>query len=1040
MKKATAKTTKSVAVASPFQDYSEQDTADKLILPYLTATLGFPKSDSLDYQAQHTLETESGKTGRYDGLYLSGGYPYVVMEAKRYAHALTDEDFGQARSYATSTFFDKPVPLLVVSNGSEHRFYKLTTTISPADQKPLYAPIPATDWSKIILEKPGEVKQLLTQAQLLTYLKGFKQSSYNDIAALFLDPATGKFDLERHALGVELSQIIEDRKNFIGVTAKGDAAIRNSIQAIALHFTIKILFIKLIEDLARGPDTPRIIHTLFPNRDYDQIGGLFGFKVLNALETKDRTKALRLLVRSRNYYKRLAQDIAQVAWQDIFRYGFNVHMERYGQLFSARHYDRFLPSESTLQEIRKALIQIDIRTAIIYGSATERSNVIGNLYEKLIDDELRSSLGAVYTPDETMTFMVDLGQSYLGHLRGHKIVEPACGSGHFYREIYRRYVAEVKAHSVKAGIPFDAPAAHTEALAHIYGRDIDPFAVQLTLLSTFLEQLKDNVRPGEGGGRVRHRWLADRSIDTQNSLDPITVDPVLYFDIEKTGDLLVARSRRASCQRAEHPDLLIGNPPYGVKVVKGAHYDDIYDLNSNDSYGYFIANAIRRLSEGKRVLFIVSSSFLTIGSHRSLRKLILSTCKVVRVIKLHRATFPGIDIFPAIIELERCADAAQRAANVYQFYDLWRLHPVDSKDALKAIYTAIIADLAAQKKWPFEEVKARRYTVRQGVLDRYAKTPIFEGLASLYDFMADVTSTASEIALPRSDGTKLQVRHSVIRGRNVVKLGDIASVKIGLQSGDNGRFYRIAAGVKGGAQKGGYSDVPAGQILSDAKLNALSPAQKSDGLEVDDPTNDRFYVPLDKAGESDIEGGLLSMFYRPVEFYVDWSEQAVAAMKELHGKGGVFRNPQFYFKRGISFSNTGIYSPTFRLSHGGVFDQKGSNIFCDVLDERVLLGILCSTLTRYFAKAFINHGVDAQLDDLPIVLPNKAEAAAIIKVVNDIVAAQKMDTSYDYRPKLAELDALVATLYGLTGPEREEVATWYRRHYPRLTGDGTEEE
>jgi hypothetical protein len=39
----------------------------------------------------------------------------------------------------------------------------------------------------------------------------------------------------------------------------------------------------------------------------------------------------------------------RVSWQDIFRYGFNVHMERYGQLFSARHYDRFLPSDTTLQ-------------------------------------------------------------------------------------------------------------------------------------------------------------------------------------------------------------------------------------------------------------------------------------------------------------------------------------------------------------------------------------------------------------------------------------------------------------------------------------------------------------------------------------------------------------------------------------------------------------------------------------------------------------------------------------------------------------------
>jgi hypothetical protein len=367
-KKAPSK--KAAPTVSSFDSYSEQDTADKLILPYLASTHGFPKPDSLDYQAQHNLVTEPGKTGRYDGLYLSGGYPYVVLEAKRHVHDLDDGDFQQARSYATSNDFDKPVPFLVVSNGREHNFYHLTTTIDPVAHKPIYTKIPAIDWGKIILESPGEVKQLLTQTELLTYLRTFKEQSYTDIAALFTDSTTGKFDLGSHALGSDLQQIIDDRKNFIGVTAKGDAAIRHAIQAVALHFTIKILFIKLIEDLARGPETPRIIHTLFPNRDYDQIGGLFGFKVLNALEKHDRGRAMRLFVRSRAFYKRLAQDLARVSWQDIFRYGFNVHMERYGQLFSARHYDRFLPSDTTLQTIRHDLIQIDIRTAIIYGSVT----------------------------------------------------------------------------------------------------------------------------------------------------------------------------------------------------------------------------------------------------------------------------------------------------------------------------------------------------------------------------------------------------------------------------------------------------------------------------------------------------------------------------------------------------------------------------------------------------------------------------------------------------------------------------------------------
>jgi len=111
--------------------YSEQDTADKLILPFLSSVHKFPSPDSLDYQAQHTLVIEPGKSGRYDGLFLSGGYPYAVLEAKKYSHDLTEEDERQARDYATSGFFDKPVPFIVVSNGREHRFLKITDTINP---------------------------------------------------------------------------------------------------------------------------------------------------------------------------------------------------------------------------------------------------------------------------------------------------------------------------------------------------------------------------------------------------------------------------------------------------------------------------------------------------------------------------------------------------------------------------------------------------------------------------------------------------------------------------------------------------------------------------------------------------------------------------------------------------------------------------------------------------------------------------------------------------------------------------------------------
>ncbi|MER9558205.1 N-6 DNA methylase [Mesorhizobium sp. M0323] len=1027
-----------------YDSYSEQDTVDTLILPHLSKSHGFPKAESLDYQAQHTLPIAVGVTGRYDGLYLAGGYPYAVLEAKRYSHDLTAMDEVQGIDYATSAFFDKPVPFVVISNGREHRFFKTTGAVDPSTGRAGYARIPATDWAKIKEEPPGEVRQLLTEKQLLDTLRTFKQNTYNDVASLFIDPITHKIDPDRHVLGESLKRIVNQRKTYVGDTTSKSAskevkvqqALTQAIEGIALHFTIKILFIKLIEDLARGAENPRVIHTLFPQVGYDHVGGLFGYKVLNALSPAETRKALRLYSTAKSYYKSLAQQIAKVTWQDIFRYGFNVHMGRYGQLFKAKDYDRFLPAEETLAEIRGRLIEIDVRTAVIYGSAVKRSNVIGDIYERLIDDELRSGLGAIYTPDVTMTFMVDLSERFLNGFRGKKIVEPACGSGHFYREVYRRYVNEVFAASDAAHQERNPATAHAEALEHVYGRDIDPFAVQLTLLSTFLEQLKDNVGAVEGETKL---WLADRSVDTQNSLDPVTVDPDADFGLEQTADLSGARTRRASAKRALLPDLIIGNPPYGVDVVKGPRYDTIYDLQSNDSYGYFIVNALERLKPGKRVIFIVSSSFLTIGSHRKLRETILRSSKVIRVLKLHRATFPGIDIFPIIIELERCDEPAQRKNNHYQFYDLWRLHPETHKADLTKAYAAILADLSAQHPFPFDGTLAKRYTVRQGLLSKYGQVPIFEGRPSLYEFMANESATAVEVTLVRNDGANMKVKAEPLRGRKVVKLRKIAEIKIGLQSGNNPKFYRSAPGVKGGAAKGGYQTVSLNQVVDEARLSTMTKSERENGFQVDDKSSDKFFVPLDKAGASDIEGGLLPLFWRPHEFFVNWSEESVSEMKTLHGKGGVFRNPQYYFRRGISFSNTGIYSPTFRLGHGGVFDQTGSNIFCDVLDQRLLLGILCSTAIRYFEKSFINHGVHAQLEELPIVLPTDDEAEKITTIVDEIIQGQQKDLSFDYRKHLGRLDDVVNDLYGLNDDECKELESWYHRHYPKLTGEGDEE-
>jgi Type I restriction enzyme R protein N terminus (HSDR_N) len=249
------------ALNPAYETYSEQDTADKLILPYLTVEFGFPAPSSLDYQAQHTIRTDDDTSGRYDGLYLNGGYPYVVMEAKRAGRDLTNEDVTQARSYATGPDFDRPVPFLIVSNGRNHQFYKRTETIDPADGKLEYKQIPATGWKAITSEAPGEIRRVLGERELLDILISCKDQTFQDISTLLSNPATGKYDLARHPrLSPYLKEIIQERRKFIFDTAQTDQVrMQHAVAAISLHFTTKILFIKLIEDLSVAP----IIRALF---------------------------------------------------------------------------------------------------------------------------------------------------------------------------------------------------------------------------------------------------------------------------------------------------------------------------------------------------------------------------------------------------------------------------------------------------------------------------------------------------------------------------------------------------------------------------------------------------------------------------------------------------------------------------------------------------------------------------------------------------------------------------------------------------------
>jgi len=279
----------------------------------------------------------------------------------------------------------------------------------------------------------------------------------------------------------------------------------------------------------------------------------------------------------------------------------------------------------------------------------------------------------------------------------------------------------------------------------------------------------------------------------------------------------------------------------------------------------------------------------------------------------------------------------------------------------------------------------------------------------------------------------------------LVRLGDIAKVVVGLQTGKTKYYIRQLPGTRGS-----YKEIDLNLVLKEGELDRI---RKDNKLRMDIIENGictnlnhkihkdryfggRYFISYDKGGASDIEEGWLPNYYVPTPYFIDWSERSVSKLK--NDSSARFQNSGFYFKEGITFSHTGQYSPTFRIGVGGPFDVAGSSLFL-IQGKKVktFIGIFSSNICRYFLKAFINHSVNMSEDpikQIPMILSLKNEETRYINIqVAKIIHQQKQNPRYDYMTnEQIEIDKLVYEMYNLNEEDIKEVESWYFRRYPKL--------
>ena len=126
---------------------------------------------------------------------------------------------------------------------------------------------------------------------------------------------------------------------------------------------------------------------------------------------------------------------------------------------------------------------------------------------------------------------------------------------------------------------------------------------------------------------------------------------------------------------------------------------------------------------------------------------------------------------------------------------------------------------------------------------------------------------------------------------------------------------------------------------------------------------------------------------------VDGKEESINSVQFLKtnsGKKGegmpVVRNPQFYFREGLCWSDINTTFLKCRKKEKSIHDVKSMSIFgvSDLVEEDYIITLINSTFISYYVDNFVNNTQTFQINDarqLPVVISNKEENEQAIKFV-----------------------------------------------------------
>jgi len=196
--------------------------------------------------------------------------------------------------------------------------------------------------------------------------------------------------------------------------------------------------------------------------------------------------------------------------------------------------------------------------------------------------------------------------------------------------------------------------------------------------------------------------------------------------------------------------------------------------------------------------------------------------------------------------------------------------------------------------------------------------------------------------------------------RKLRKLEDVAQPRVGLQTGFNARFLRYWW----------ESGLPR---IERSATNAVAAAASG-----------KRWFPY-------MKGGSFQRWFGNQKYVVNWFDDG----REIKActPNSVIRNPDYYFQRGVTWSDLTAGKFSARLSPGGfIFDVKGSSAFPD--DIPLVLGLLNSSFANYTLN-LINPTLSYQVGDIARLPVPKQSSDSLRNRVDRTIALTRAENEED---------------------------------------------